>query len=33
MTDNKNRRDGRDRTRVSGSEDYELQYLAEKLNV
>ena len=33
MTDNKNGRDGRDRTRVSGSEDYELQYLAEKLNV
>jgi hypothetical protein len=33
MADNKNLRDGRDRLRVSGSEDYELQYLAEKLNV
>lgn len=33
MADNKDRKDGRDRTRVSGSEDYELQYLAEKLNV
>jgi len=33
MADNKNIRDGRDRSRVSGSEDYELQHLAEKLNV
>lgn len=33
MADDKNLRDGRDRNRVSGSEDYELQHLAEKLNV
>ena len=33
MADDKNRQDGRDRSRVSGSEEYELQYLAEKLNV
>jgi hypothetical protein len=33
MADDKNIRDGRDRSRVSGSEEYELQYLAEKLNV
>jgi hypothetical protein len=33
MSDNKNLRDGRDRSRVSGSEEYELQHIAEKLNV
>jgi hypothetical protein len=33
MADDKDLRDGRDRSRVSGSEDYELQHLAEKLNV
>lgn len=33
MADDKNIRDGRDRSRVSGSEEYELQHLAEKLNV
>ena len=33
MADDKNTRDGRDRSRVSGSEDYEVQHLAEKLNV
>ena len=33
MADDKDVRDGRDRSRVSGSEDYELQHLAEKLNV
>ena len=33
MADDKDLRDGRDRSRVSGTEDYELQYLAEKLNV
>jgi uncharacterized protein YdbL (DUF1318 family) len=33
MADDKNIRDGRDRSKVSGSEEYELQYLAEKLNV
>lgn len=33
MADDKNMQDGRDRSRVSGSEDYELKYLAEKLNV
>lgn len=33
MADDKNMRDGRDRSRVSGSEDYELQHIADKLNV
>ncbi|MFL5773802.1 MAG: DUF3606 domain-containing protein [Flavisolibacter sp.] len=33
MADNKDSRDGRDRSRVSASDDYELQYMAEKLNV
>jgi hypothetical protein len=33
MADDKNLRGGQDRSRVSGSEDYELQHLAEKLNV
>ena len=33
MADDKNLRDGRDRSRVSGSEEYELKYLAEKLNI
>jgi hypothetical protein len=33
MADDKNMQDGRDRSRVSGSEEYELQYLSEKLNV
>jgi signal transduction histidine kinase len=33
MADDKDLRDGRDRSRVSGSEEYELQHLAEKLNV
>ena len=33
MSDNKNLRDERDRSRVSGSEEYELQHIAEKLNV
>ncbi len=33
MADNKDLRDERDRSRVSGSEEYELQHIAEKLNV
>lgn len=33
MADNKDLRDGRDRERVAGSEEYEVSYLAEKLNV
>jgi len=33
MSDDKNKQDGRDRSRVSGSEDYELSYLEEKLGV
>jgi hypothetical protein len=33
MADDKNLRDNRDRSRVSGSEEYELQHIAEKLNV
>ncbi|HUC80687.1 MAG TPA: DUF3606 domain-containing protein [Flavisolibacter sp.] len=33
MADNKNLRDGRDRERVAGNEDYEVQYLSDKLNV
>ncbi len=33
MADNKDLRHGRDRSRVSGSEDYEVRYLAEKMGV
>jgi len=33
MADDKNKQDGRDRSRVSGSEGYELAYLADKLGV
>ncbi|TCJ12061.1 DUF3606 domain-containing protein [Flaviaesturariibacter flavus] len=33
MSDNKNMRDGRDRSRVSASEKYEVQHIAEKFNV
>lgn len=33
MADNKDLRDGRDRERVAGDEDYEVNYLAQKLNV
>jgi hypothetical protein len=33
MADDKNIQDGRDRSRVSGSEEYELRHIAEKLNV
>lgn len=33
MADDKNKQDGRDRSRVSGSEEYELQHITEKLNV
>lgn len=33
MSDNKNLKDQRDRSRVAGNEDYEVQYIAEKLNV
>jgi hypothetical protein len=33
MADNKNLRDGRDRERVAGNEEYEVSYLAQKLNV
>ncbi len=33
MSDDKNKKDGRDRSRVSGSEDYELSYLEEKHGV
>jgi hypothetical protein len=33
MADDKNLRDGRDRDRVAGNEDYEVNYLAQKLNV
>ena len=33
MPDDKNKRDSRDRNRVSGSEDYELSCLEEKLGV
>jgi predicted DNA-binding protein YlxM (UPF0122 family) len=31
--DNKNARDGRDRSRVAGNEQYEVQHIAEKFNV
>ena len=33
MADNKDLRDGRDRERVAGNEEYELNHLAQKLNV
>lgn len=33
MADNKNLRDGRDRSKVDGNENYELQYIAEKFGV
>ena len=33
MADDKNLRDGRDRERVAGNEEYEINYLAKKLNV
>jgi len=33
MSDDKNKKDGRDRSRVAGNEDYELSYLEEKLGV
>jgi len=33
MTDDKNLRDGRDRSRVDGNEEYELRHVAEKLGV
>jgi hypothetical protein len=33
MSDNKDLRDGRDRNRVAGNEDYEVNHLSEKFNV
>ncbi|WP_129714062.1 DUF3606 domain-containing protein [Pedobacter sp. SYP-B3415] len=33
MADDKNKVDQRDRSRVAGDEDYEIDYLAEKLGV
>jgi hypothetical protein len=33
MSDDKNKTDGRDRSRVAGEENYELAYLEEKLGV
>jgi hypothetical protein len=33
MADDKKSRDGRDRSRVAGNEEYELQHVAEKLGV
>jgi len=33
MTDDKNKQDGRDRSRVAGDQSYELSYLVEKLGV
>jgi hypothetical protein len=33
MSDDKNKQDGRDRSKVAGNEDYELSYLEEKLGV
>jgi hypothetical protein len=32
MADDKNKQDGRDRSKVNGNEDYELSYMEEKLN-
>jgi hypothetical protein len=33
MSDDKNKQDGRDRSQVAGNEDYEINYMAEKLGV
>lgn len=33
MSDDKNKRDGRDRSQVAGDEDFELDYLVQKLGV
>ncbi len=33
MADNKNIQDGRDRSQVSGNEDYEVEYVAKSLGV
>lgn len=33
MTDNKNKKDGRDRNQVAGGESYEVNYLAKELGV
>ena len=33
MSDNKENRDNRDRSRVAGSQDYEVSHIAEKMNV
>lgn len=33
MPDNKDQRDGRDRSRVSANENYEVQHIAEKFKV
>jgi hypothetical protein len=33
MTDDKSKRDNRDRVQVAGSEDYEIRYLAEKTGI
>lgn len=33
MPDNKSKKDQRDRSKVSGSENYEIQYFKDKMNV
>ncbi|MDQ8141449.1 DUF3606 domain-containing protein [Chryseobacterium sp. CFS15] len=33
MADNKSKKDQRDRNKVSGSENYEIQYFKDKMNV
>jgi hypothetical protein len=33
MSDDKNKQDARDRNQVAGNEDYEIQYIADKLGV
>lgn len=33
MADDKSKRDGRDRSKVAGGEDYEVRYLAEKTGI
>jgi hypothetical protein len=33
MSDNKSQKDQRDRSQVSGSEEYEIQYFKDKMNV
>ena len=33
MSDNKSKQEGRDKSKISGEEDYEVSYMAEKMKV